>query len=122
MDTDQQRSQVRTELLEALYAAYNERDFSRVVDHLAPDVRWFDQLSGVEMTSRPQVEAYWKEQAALIRIETYPVSMTALPDGGVVVVAAQTVRNLEGQLWSSQTVTHTYSFTDDNLIAAMKPG
>jgi len=121
METGQQRSQARTDLLEALYAAYNDRDFSKVADHLAPDVRWFDQLSGVEMTSRPQVEAYWKDHVSMIRIETYPLSMTPLPDGDIVVVAAQTVRNLEGQLWSSQTVTHTYRFTDDNLIAAMTP-
>ena len=122
MTADHQRDRVRVELLKALYAAYNERDFSEVVDHLAPDVRWMDQLAGVEMTSRAQVEAYWKAQIDLVRIETYPLSITPLPDGAVVVVTAQTVRNLEGQLWSNQTVTHTYRFTDDNLIAAMTPG
>ncbi|MBX3479139.1 MAG: nuclear transport factor 2 family protein [Caulobacter sp.] len=108
--------------LEALYEAYNRGDIDTVLAGMAPDVEWFDELAGVQMKGLEALEAYWREQVGLITTEVLPLSIRALDDGRIVLEGVQTVRNPEGQEWSTQKVTHIYRFDPDGLILGMTLG
>lgn len=107
--------------LEVLYEAYNRRDIATMVAALDPQVGWMDMLEGVPIRGRDAVGAYWTEQFKLMDFEVTPVAMDALPDGRVVVTAAQTMKRPDGTLWGSDKVTHVITFGDDGLILRMDP-
>lgn len=108
--------------LEALYEAYNRGDIDTVLTGMAPDVEWYDELAGVDINGLAALEAYWRDQVGLITTEVIPLSIHALEDGRIVLEGVQTVRNPEGQEWSTQRVIHIYRFDEDGLILGMQLG
>ena len=107
--------------LEALYEAYNRRDVPTMVAGLDPQAEWMDMIEGVPIKGRDAVGAYWTEQFKLMDFEVTPVAMDALPDGRMVVTAAQTTRKPDGTHWGSDKVTHVITFGPDGLILRMDP-
>jgi hypothetical protein len=113
--------EARKAKLEALYEAYNRRDVPTMVAGLDPQAEWMDMLEGAPIKGREAVGAYWTEQFKLMDFEVTPVAMDALPDGRVVVTAAQTMKKPDGTLWGSDKVTHVITFGEDGLILRMDP-
>ncbi|MES2034013.1 MAG: nuclear transport factor 2 family protein [Pseudomonadota bacterium] len=105
--------------LTQLYEAFNRQDIEAVLVALHPDVDWPDVLEGKRRHGRDDVRAYWLGQFKLIRSELAPLSFDDLPDGRVRVLVIQTVRGVDGQLWSEGKVEHVYSF-DGDLISRME--
>ncbi|MBI1407073.1 MAG: nuclear transport factor 2 family protein [Caulobacter sp.] len=108
--------------LDALYDAYNRGDIATVLSGMAPDVEWFDQLAGVDIKGLEALKAYWRDQVGLITTEVIPLSIQALEDGRIRLEGVQTVRNPEGQEWSTQRVVHIYRFDENGLILGMTLG
>jgi ketosteroid isomerase-like protein len=113
--------QTRHAILEALYEAYNRRDVPALLAALDPEVEWMDLLNGTPLKGRDMVGAYWIEQFEIMRIEVTPIAFEDLPDGRVVVTAAQTMKRADGQLWGNDRVTHLITFGPDGLIRRMDP-
>lgn len=108
----------REALLTQLYEAFNRRDIEAVLVALHPDVDWPDVIEGKRRHGRDDVRDYWVDQFKLIRSEVTPLAFEDLPDSRVRVLVSQTVRGLDGQLWSDGKVEHLYSF-DGDLITRM---
>jgi len=111
--------ETREAVLEGLYEAYNRRDVPSMVAALDPCVEWMDMLKGEPIKGREAVGAYWTQQFGLMDAEVTPVAMDRLPDGRIVVTAAQTLKKPGGGLWSSDKVTHVITFGKDGLILRM---
>lgn len=111
----------RQAILEDLYGAYNRREVAAMVAALDPAVEWFDMLNGAPLKGREAVGAYWAQQFELMHTEVSPLTIDELPDGRMVVTAAQTMKKTDGTLWGNEKVTHVISFGPDNLILRMDP-
>jgi ketosteroid isomerase-like protein len=115
------QTQAPKDLLEALYEAYNRRDVPAMVASLSPDAEWLDMLKGEPIKGRDAVGAYWTQQFQQMDIEATPLTIDALPDGRMVVTAAQTMKRPDGTLWGNEKVTHVITFGPDGLILRMDP-
>ncbi|WGM39419.1 nuclear transport factor 2 family protein [Caulobacter sp. NIBR1757] len=113
--------QKRRRKLEALYEAYNRRDVAAMVADLDPQAEWMDMLQGVPIKGREAIGAYWTAQFKLMDIEVSPLTFDPLPDGRMVVTAAQTMKKPDGTLWGNERVTHVITFGKDGLILRMDP-
>lgn len=108
-----------TEQIHALYAAFNRRDSSFVIDRMTPDVTWPRAFKGGFVTGQAAVQAYWEDQWSDIDPHVEPTSVTVLEDGSVDVEVHQVVRDLSGALIADDVVHHIYAF-DDDVIAGME--
>jgi ketosteroid isomerase-like protein len=113
--------QTRKDRLEALYEAYNRRDVGAMVAALDPQVAWMDMLKGEPINGREAVGAYWTEQFKLMDFEVTPLAIDSLPDGRLVVTAAQSMKKPDGALWGNERVTHVITFGENGLILRMDP-
>ncbi|MDB5471230.1 MAG: hypothetical protein JWR84_2790 [Caulobacter sp.] len=111
----------RQAILEDLYGAYNRREVAAMLAALDPQVEWCDILNGLPLKGREAVGAYWTQQFKLMDTEVTPLTYDKLPDGRVVVTAAQTMKKPDGTLWGNEKVTHIITFGPDNLILRMDP-
>jgi ketosteroid isomerase-like protein len=104
-------------LIRDLYASFNARDIEAVISHLHDDVDWPNAWEGGRLHGHDAVRAYWQRQFAAIDGRVEPTAIDT--DGETVTVTVhQTVRDLDGNVLSDGTVTHTYTFRD-NRIARM---
>ncbi|MFT4254598.1 MAG: nuclear transport factor 2 family protein [Caulobacter sp.] len=105
----------RIALLTRLYAAFNRGDFDAFAAELDPAVDWPDQIGGGRVQGLEAMRDFWSRRDALVRVETAPVEFTPLEDGRVLVATNQTVRNLQGRLWSDICVRHIYTFHEGRV-------
>ena len=113
--------ETRKKRLAALYEAYNRRDIPTMVAALDPEVEWMDLLNGSPLKGAGAVADYWTDQFAMMATEVTPLAIDVLPDGRLVVTAAQTLKKLDGTLWANQRVTHVITFGENELIRRMDP-
>jgi hypothetical protein len=104
--------------LDALYAAFNERDVEGVLAAMTPDVDWPNAWEGGRVVGHDAVRAYWTRQWAQLAPTVTPVRTTELPDGRVAVEVAHVVRARDGSLLREVTVRHVYTFRN-GLVARM---
>ena len=102
-----------------LYAAFNRRDSSFVIDRMTADVSWPRAFKGGFVQGRDAVRSYWEEQWTEIDPRVEPVSITPLDDGRLSVEVHQVVRDLQGEVIADATVHHVYRF-DGQEIASME--
>ncbi len=108
----------RTELLMALYEAFNRRDFSRVLAAMSPDVDWPNAIEGTRAIGHDQIRAYWTGQMAILNPEVKPTGIEELDPNRVIVHVHQVVRDLSGNVLKDQNIDHVYTFNGD-LISRM---
>jgi ketosteroid isomerase-like protein len=107
-------------LIRDLYASFNARDIEAVLARLHDDVDWPNAWEGGRLRGRDAVRAYWQRQFSAIDGHVEPTHIEI--DGDTVTVTVhQTVRDLDGNVQSDGTVTHTYTFRGGR-IARMDPG
>ena len=103
------------ERVNALYAAFNRRDSSFVIDQMTDDVKWPRAFKGGYVHGQDAVRAYWEEQWQEIDPRVDPVAIEWLDDGRLRVEVHQVVNDLEGNLIDDATVHHIYTFIDDEI-------
>ncbi|MDQ8043705.1 MAG: nuclear transport factor 2 family protein [Solirubrobacteraceae bacterium] len=107
-----------TSRIHDLYAAFNRRDSSFVIDQMAPDVTWPRAFKGGHVEGGDAVRAYWEDQWQEIDPTVEPVSIEPLGDGRFDVEVHQVVKDLDGTVIADSIVHHVYTF-DGELIASM---
>ncbi|MBI1685398.1 nuclear transport factor 2 family protein [Caulobacter hibisci] len=105
----------RIALLTRLYAAFNRGDFEAFVAELDPAVDWPDQFVGGRVVGLEAMRDFWTRRDAIVQVETAPMEFIPLDDGRVAVSTNQTVRNLQGRLWSDICVRHIYTFHEGRV-------
>jgi ketosteroid isomerase-like protein len=102
-------------LLTKLYEAYNRRDFAAFSALLTSDVDWPDQIQGGRLVGHEALATYWAANDKVIKVDSAPVTFTALPDSRIAVDVNQIVRNLTGQVWSDSCVRQIFTLRDDKV-------
>jgi ketosteroid isomerase-like protein len=102
-------------LIRDLYASFNARDVDAVIALMAADVDWPNAWEGGRLHGRDAVREYWRRQFAAIDGRVEPTAIRERGDT-VEVTVHQTVHDLDGNLLSDGTVTHTYTFRDGRIV------
>lgn len=113
-DTDEQ-------LLRRAYEAFNARDIEAALVLMHPEVDWQNRMEGGRLHGHQEVREYWREQFDAIDPHVEPRLIEKRPDGVVVVMVDQVVRDRDGRVISEGTVEHRYAI-DDELIRRMDIG
>lgn len=100
------------------YRAFNARDIDRALAVMTDDIDWPNGWEGGRVSGKDAVRAYWTRQWAEIDPHVEPVGFTALNDGRIRATVRQTVRTLNGTVFTERVVLHTYVFRG-RLIAHM---
>ena len=101
------------ELLIAVYKAFNARDVDSVLAVMHPDVDWPNGMEGGRVHGHSGVRDYWRRQWNLIDPHVEPVRIEGDESGRTVVDVHQVVRDLAGNVLTSQMVQHVYSIEGD---------
>jgi ketosteroid isomerase-like protein len=102
------------QLIRDLYASFNARDIEAVLAALHPDVDWPNAWEGGRVHGHDEVRDYWTRQFAAIDGRVEPTEIVTHGDVTTVTVH-QTVKDLDGNLLSDGTVTHTYTVRDGKI-------
>ena len=100
------------ELLRGMYDHFNARDIDAVLAAMTDDIDWPRAFKGGRVRGHEAVRDYWTEQWAEIDSRVTPVGFEVRPDGQIAVEVEQVVRNLDGEVVGSGTVTHVYAMRD----------
>jgi ketosteroid isomerase-like protein len=95
-------------LLKQIYEAFNRRDISAVMAHLAEHVDWANGMDGGHVHGRKAIRDYWTKQWAAIQPQVHPLQITERGDGVVAVDVHQIVHDLDGKLLLDETVRHVF--------------
>jgi ketosteroid isomerase-like protein len=114
-----QAASVEIELLRTIYAAFNRREFEKVLAAMRPDVDWPNGMEGGRVLGTDAVRAYWKRQFEQFESRVEPQSFTPEPDARIAVDVHQVVHNKGGDLVADSMVQHVYEIRD-GLICAME--
>jgi ketosteroid isomerase-like protein len=101
-------------LIRDLYASFNARDVEAVIALMAEDVDWPNAWEGGRLHGRDAVREYWRRQFDAIDGRVEPTEIVEAGDT-VTVTVHQTVRDLDANVMSDETVTHTYTFRDGQI-------
>lgn len=108
----------RSDILRALYEAFNGRDLDAVLGAMSPDVDWPNGWEGGRLTGRAGVRGYWERQWAEVRPTAIVTKIVERPDGTVAVRVRQVVRDPTGAVLARSDVVHVYEF-DGPLVKRM---
>lgn len=99
-----------SEIVEALYRGYNERDADAALANIAPGVDWQADDTGRRIVGRDALRAFWQGawQSGDPRIE--PMQIAVAADGTVVVRVDHLVRDLAGKVLVNQQAEHVLTF------------
>jgi len=102
-------------LLNRLFDAYNRRDWTAALACVQAGIDWPDQIAEGRILGQAALEAYWRRNHEVIRLEVTPLAFTTLPDGRIDVLINQIVRSTTGSLWSDLHVHHVYTLQDGRV-------
>ncbi len=108
-----------TELLKAVYAAFNARNIDAALATMASDVSWPKAFKGGFVRGHQEVRAYWTEQWSEIDPHVEPVSFHWEDGGRVLIDVHQVVRDLAGNVLADVHVGHRFTIAN-GLIQAME--
>jgi ribosomal protein S18 acetylase RimI-like enzyme/ketosteroid isomerase-like protein len=101
-------SETNERLLRRTYEAFNARDIEGALATMRADVDWPNGMEGGRLHGHRDVREYWRRQFALIDSRVEPQRMERRPDGQIVVMVRQVVRDPRGKVVSEDTVEHRY--------------
>ena len=105
--------------IEALYAAFNERDIDAALSQAHPDVDWPNGWEGGRVRGHAAVRDYWTRQWKAVDSRVTPMATRAMDDGRIAVTVHQVGHNHEGHLLWDATVTHVFATDADGLVTRM---
>jgi hypothetical protein len=97
-----------TEILQAAYRNFNERNLDAVLTLMASDVQWPNGWEGGYVHTHEGVRDYWTRQWAVLDPKVEPLEIRRLEDGRFAVEVHQIVHDREGKLLADQQVRHIY--------------
>lgn len=109
----------RQQLIEKIYADFNNRDIDAVFTAMVPDVEWPNSWESGYLIGYDEIRDYWKRQWAAINPTVIPVGFRTLPNDRLEVEVLQTALDLSGNLLFEGKVKHVYEFEGD-LIKSME--
>jgi ketosteroid isomerase-like protein len=108
-----------TELLQRMYAAFNQRDIESVLAAMHDNVDWPNGMEGGRVPGKAAVREYWKRQFEVLDPNVEPRNFTKGADGRIAIDVHQVVHNKSGELVVDQMVQHVYEIRD-GLIQSME--
>jgi ketosteroid isomerase-like protein len=106
------------QLLHRAYAAFNARDIDGALAMMHANVDWPNGMDGGRVHGHREVREYWRRQFDLIDSRVEPQRIEQQPNGQVVVMVRQVVRDRTGNVISEDTVEHWYVISE-GLIERM---
>lgn len=105
--------------IDALYAAFNNRDIDSATAAMHPDVEWPNGWEGGWLRGRDAVRAYWIRQWQEIDPHVAPTAIKPTDDGRTAVTVHLTGRDADGNEIYDTHVTHVYTTDADGLVTRM---
>jgi ribosomal protein S18 acetylase RimI-like enzyme len=106
------------QLLRRAYEAFNARDINAALATMHSGVDWPNAMEGGRAHGHAEVREYWERQWGSFDSRVQPLRIEQYPDGRVVAIVRQLVRDLAGSVVSDETVEHHYAITE-GLIERM---
>jgi ketosteroid isomerase-like protein len=107
------------EMLQRMYAAFNQRDIETLLAAMQDDVDWPNGMEGGRVLGKVAVRDYWKRQFEVLDPNVEPTRFTKEADGRIAIAVHQVVHDKSGKLVVDQMVQHVYEFRD-GLIQHME--
>ena len=104
------------ELLQNLYAAFNNREFEKVISMMHPDVVWANGMEGGFVYRRDQVREYWRKQFEVTQSQLEPLKFETDKNNRHTVSVHLIVRDLDGNLLVEKAVQQIFTI-ENNLIS-----
>lgn len=106
----------RRVLLEAMYAAFNQKDLDGLLAGLHPDIDWPNFLAGGRIKGVEALRTYWAEQFEIIDPEASPISYETLPGDQIRVKLHYMIRARAGGIWTDEILFNTFTFDGDRVV------
>jgi len=106
------------ELLQHLYAAFNDQDVDRAFEVIHPDAVWANGMEGGLLNGHQDIREYWLRQWSYITWQVRPMRIAMTDPENIVVEAHQILRDLSGNIVSIRDLQHIFEI-EDGLIKKM---
>jgi len=107
------------EMLQRMYAAFNQRDIETVLAAMQDNVDWPNGMEGGRVLGKAAVRDYWIRQFEVLDPHVEPKNFTREADGRIAIDVHQVVRDKDGKLVADQMIQHVYEFRG-GLIQSME--
>jgi limonene-1,2-epoxide hydrolase len=104
------------QLLQSLYAAFNNREIETIVEVMSPDVKWANGLEGGFVYGREAVREYWTNQFKVIQVQLETLKFEMAENNRNVVTVHQIVKDLQGNLLADMTVKQIFTLENDEIV------
>jgi ketosteroid isomerase-like protein len=106
------------QLIQAIYAAFNNREIEAVLSNMHADVDWPNGMEGGRIQGVAKVRDYWTRQWGMMNPRVEPLRIENDQQGLTIVEVHQVVRDLSGNILVDQILHHTYTIRN-GLIERM---
>jgi hypothetical protein len=103
------------QLLQSLYAAFNNRELETIISVMHPDVKWANGVEGGFVCGRDAVREYWTNQYRVIQVQLETLKFETDEKNRNVVTVHQIVKDLKGNLLADMTVKQIFTIENDSL-------
>ncbi len=103
------------QLLQSLYAAFNNRELETIISVMHPEVKWANGVEGGFVYGRDAVREYWTNQYKVIQVQLETLKFETDEKNRNVVTVHQIVRDLQGNLLADMTVKQIFTIENDAL-------
>jgi phage pi2 protein 07 len=107
---------VNQQLLQSLYAAFNNRELETIISVMSPDVKWANGLEGGFVYGREAVREYWTNQFKVIQVQLETLKFETDENNRNVVAVHQIVKDLQGNLLADMTVKQIFTIENGAIV------
>lgn len=104
------------QLLQSLYAAFNNRELETIISVMHPDVKWANGVEGGFVYGRDAVREYWTNQYKVIQVQLETLKFETDDNNRNVVTVHQIVRDLQGNLLVDTTVHQIFTIENGAIV------
>jgi limonene-1,2-epoxide hydrolase len=104
------------QLLQSLYAAFNNRELETIISVMSPDVKWANGVEGGFVYGRDAVREYWTNQYKVIQVQLKTLKFETDENNRNVVTVHQIVKDLQGNLLADMTVKQIFTIENDSIV------
>jgi uncharacterized protein YndB with AHSA1/START domain/phage pi2 protein 07 len=104
------------QLLQSLYAAFNNRELETIISVMHPDVKWANGVEGGFVYGRDAVREYWTNQYKVIQVQLETLKFETDEKNRNVVTVHQIVRDLQGNLLADMTVKQIFTIENGGIV------
>jgi phage pi2 protein 07 len=104
------------QLLQSLYAAFNNRELETIISVMHPDVKWANGVEGGFVYGRDAVREYWANQYKVIQVQLETLKFETDENNRNVVTVHQIVRDLQGNLLVDTTVEQIFTIENGSIV------